>query len=142
MSRNLRRTLSWNAAMLAAAALISSGCASVGFEPPPPGGPPGPGGGPHGHGGYEYLGIPSGHLPPPGECRIWIPGQPPGQQAPPGKCEDLYHQVPLGAWLLHSPSKEPGHVEVSVYDDARVAVVVLIRLYEAATGRFLHAREP
>ena len=32
------------------------------------------------------LGIPPGHLPPPGECRVWYPGTPPGQQPPPGPC--------------------------------------------------------
>ena len=30
--------------------------------------------------------IPKGHLPPPGECRDWIPGLPPGQQPPPRQC--------------------------------------------------------
>lgn len=31
-------------------------------------------------------GIPPGHLPPPGECRVWIDGRPPGQQPPPTDC--------------------------------------------------------
>ena len=35
---------------------------------------------------YGYGGIPPGHLPPPGECRVWYPGVPPGQQPPPFKC--------------------------------------------------------
>ena len=26
------------------------------------------------------LKIPPGHLPPPGECRVWLPDVPPGQQ--------------------------------------------------------------
>jgi hypothetical protein len=30
------------------------------------------------------LGIPPGHLPPVGQCRIWIPGTPPGHQGPSG----------------------------------------------------------
>jgi hypothetical protein len=30
--------------------------------------------------------IPPGHYPPPGECRVWIPGRPPGHQPPPVKC--------------------------------------------------------
>ena len=30
--------------------------------------------------------IPQGHMPPPGECRVWYPGVPPGQQPPPGRC--------------------------------------------------------
>lgn len=36
--------------------------------------------------GERFGGIPSGHLPPPGECRAWIPGVPPGQQPPPTRC--------------------------------------------------------
>jgi hypothetical protein len=31
-------------------------------------------------------GIPAGHLPPPGECRVWYDGRPPGQQPPPTDC--------------------------------------------------------
>lgn len=26
--------------------------------------------------------VPDGHLPPPGECRVWYPDLPPGQQQP------------------------------------------------------------
>ena len=31
-------------------------------------------------------GIPPGHLPPPGECRVWYDNRPPGQQPPPTSC--------------------------------------------------------
>jgi hypothetical protein len=44
--------------------------------------------------------IPPGHYPPPGSCRIWVPGLPPGQQSPPGNCADLQHRVPPGAVLV------------------------------------------
>lgn len=30
--------------------------------------------------------IPRGHLPPPGECRLWFPDRPPGHQPPPTSC--------------------------------------------------------
>ncbi|HEX8257297.1 MAG TPA: hypothetical protein VF589_06660 [Allosphingosinicella sp.] len=44
-----------------------------------------------GHGG-----VPPGHLPPPGECRVWKPGVPPGHQPPPTSCRaarrDAYHR--------------------------------------------------
>lgn len=49
---------------------------------------------PHTHG------IPPGHLPPPGECRIWFPGLPPGQQPPPGDCAQLQYHVPRGALFI------------------------------------------
>ena len=48
----------------------------------------------------EILKIPKGHMPPPGECRIWYPDRPPGHQPPPGDCEDLRYHVPPGAWLI------------------------------------------
>ena len=44
--------------------------------------------------------IPKGHLPPPGECRIWFPDRPPGQQPSPGNCYDLERRVPSGATLI------------------------------------------
>jgi hypothetical protein len=31
--------------------------------------------------------IPYGHRPPPGMCRVWLPGVAPGQQSPPVPCE-------------------------------------------------------
>ncbi|WP_148253630.1 hypothetical protein [Aidingimonas lacisalsi] len=45
-------------------------------------------------------GIPKGHMPPPGECRIWYSNTPPGQQPPPGDCSRLRHDVPPGARLI------------------------------------------
>lgn len=37
--------------------------------------------------GYYYgQSIPNGHLPPPGECRVWYPDRPAGHQPPPFKC--------------------------------------------------------
>lgn len=49
----------------------------------------------------EHVDIPHGHLPPPGECRVWYPDLPPGQQPPPGNCRDLKRKVPPGAILVH-----------------------------------------
>ena len=31
--------------------------------------------------------IPPGHLPPPGECRVWYDDRPAGEQPPPSSCE-------------------------------------------------------
>lgn len=90
----------------------------------------------------EPIGIPPGHLPPPGECRIWIPGVPPGQQGPPGGCSALEARVPPGAWLVHRPGRDRDEVAVSVYDEARPGLVLLIRTYDFETGRLLRERRP
>jgi hypothetical protein len=58
-------------------------------------------GSPYGHRqGYGPPPIPGGHMPPPGECRIWYPDLEPGQQPPPGPCAQLRYQVPPGAYLI------------------------------------------
>lgn len=47
--------------------------------------------GAHGRGGWygdRVQGIPPGHLPPPGECRVWYDGRPPGHQPPPTSCRE------------------------------------------------------
>ncbi|MEN8108583.1 MAG: hypothetical protein ABFS22_11325 [Pseudomonadota bacterium] len=44
--------------------------------------------------------IPQGHLPPPGQCRVWYSGRSPGHQPPPGDCRALRHRVPAGAQLV------------------------------------------
>ena len=122
-------------------ALVSGACSStlvIRKDVPEPvvveSGPP-----PHAHPKkHGKLGIPPGHLPPPGQCRIWIPGRPPGHQPPPGRCSSLASQVPPGAWLIHSPSRARERVEVSVYHESRPRMVVVVRLYDAKTGRFLN----
>ena len=48
------------------------------------------------------TGIPPGQYPPPGQCRIWIPGRPPGRQPRAARCESLVGQVPRGAFLLYN----------------------------------------
>lgn len=72
-------------------ALAVGGCATYGGE----------GGYPHPHPhppGSVY--IPKGHLPPPGQCRIWFPSLPPGQQPPPGDCHELERRLPPDAILV------------------------------------------
>jgi hypothetical protein len=50
--------------------------------------------------------IPPGHMPPPGECRTWFPGEPPGRQPPSGNCDDLLDAAPPGAWVLYRPDAQ------------------------------------
>jgi len=130
--------------------LVLAACGSVEvvtrLPPPPPPfpGPPVPPGSTGPAVDYETSGvfptslrIPPGHLPPPGLCRIWYPGLPPGHQPPPGDCATLAARVPQGAWLLGRPTHEAGHVHVSVYDHERPGVVIVIRVFDSATGEFV-----
>lgn len=67
--------------------LLCSGCVVYGYDEYEP----------YPHHGYD---VPAGHLPPPGECRIWYPDRPAGQQPPPGSCRKLEWQVPPEAVLI------------------------------------------
>ncbi|MBX6392062.1 MAG: hypothetical protein IRY96_01205 [Burkholderiales bacterium] len=46
------------------------------------------------------VNVPPGHMPPPGQCRIWYPDRPPGQQPPSGDCRELGRRVPEDAVLI------------------------------------------
>jgi len=81
-----------------------------------------------------HLGIPPGHLPAPGECRVWYPGRPPGHQPPPQPCNRI-RRKPAGAWLVYRPDHE--HVRVSVISRSRPGIIVGVRLYQAETGLFI-----
>lgn len=93
-------------------------------------------------GSAANLSIPPGHLPPPGECRIWFPGRPPGHQPPPQRCSVAERELPAGAWLLYRPKQHPEYIHVNVCHTSRPAVVVAIRVYEAEGGRFVREEEP
>lgn len=84
----------------------------------------------------KRLGIPPGHLPPPGMCRIWYPGRPPGHQPRPGNCATLSRRVPSGAWLV-SRDGAPGRVRVYVYGEERSGAPLSVRVYSASDGRLL-----
>jgi hypothetical protein len=85
--------------------------------------------------------VPPGHLPPPGQCRIWYPGTPPGQQPPSGDCAQLASQVPPGAWLISRGSKKAKEFDVAVYDDKRPGVLLEVRIFAEKDGAFLGYRK-
>jgi hypothetical protein len=87
-------------------------------------------------GRFDRLRVPRGHLPPPGRCRIWLPGVSPGHQSPPRSCRYLEHRVPRGAWLLVRPYDYPRVVEVFVRD-YRNPGVRYHYVFDARTGRRL-----
>ena len=80
-------------------------------------------------GSYRYLGIPYGHLPPPGHCRIWYPGRPPGHQPPPVRCPIPFRQVPRGAWVVSWADESRGRLWVDEYDDRRDGIISRAREY-------------
>lgn len=49
----------------------------------------------------KLNGVPPGHYPKPGECRVWHSGRPPGQQPKPTACSSLMGRVPAGAFILY-----------------------------------------
>lgn len=87
----------------------------------------------HRHG---HTRIPNGHLPPPGECRIWYPGRPAGHQPPPFKCGQAHASVEPGGWYM-KPGPRAQEVEVVVYDAQRPGVVVDIGVFDARTGSMI-----
>lgn len=84
----------------------------------------------------QTLGIPYGHLPPPGLCRIWFPNRPPGHQSDAGQCHLLMSNVLPGAWLLTRTESNPSQIQVTVFDRYEPSDVIAIRYYIAETGKF------
>jgi hypothetical protein len=50
--------------------------------------------------GTNAAGVPPGHLPPAGMCRIWIDGVPPGKQPAPTDCNTAIARRPANARVL------------------------------------------
>jgi hypothetical protein len=86
---------------------------------------------------HDALGVPPGHLPPPGECRIWYPGRPPGHQPPPVRCAAAASHAPAGTWVLYRPAQERRVVHARDIDPRRAGVVVEVRVYDADRGKYL-----
>ena len=83
------------------------------------------------------LGIPPGHLPPPGQCRVWNPGQPPGHQAKARSCDRIERAAPAGSWIVYRPGDDKKVVHVRVIDTEQPGIVVSLRVYDAKDGRLL-----
>ena len=83
------------------------------------------------------LGIPPGHLPPVGQCRVWVPKTPPGHQAPPRSCQGIERAAPAGSWILYRPPGDKKVVHLRVVDERRPAVVRAVWVYDAKRGVLL-----
>lgn len=85
----------------------------------------------------KTLGVPPGHLPPLGMCRVWLPGKPPGHQAQSRRCSGIERTASAGSWILFRPTREKKVVHVKVVDEQRPGVVVRLRVYDAVRGTLL-----
>src|SRR5437660_1821755 len=90
------------------------------------------------------LGIPPGHLPKPGECRVWIPGVPPGRQPRPQSraCAGIEAVAPPGSWIIYRPEADRRFVHIREVDQRRVGMVIRVRVFEIETGRFVREENP
>jgi hypothetical protein len=89
------------------------------------------------------LGIPPGHLPEIGQCRIWAPGVPPGQQrwAKSVSCL-VVGNPPAGHWLLFRPTSDRRIVRVRVAHERRSGVITVVRVYRISNGEWVRDIRP
>ncbi len=78
----------------------------------------------------KLKGVPKGHYPPPGSCKIWYPNRPPGHQPPATSCNNIdRRRLEPGAFILHgdraydadynwreAERRRPGSVERDILD--------------------------
>lgn len=77
---------------------------------------------------FVDMGIPKGHLPPPGECKVWFPDRPAGHQPPPQSCSSAFRDRPLGAWVI-------------THEAHRFRVVTFVRTERGITERIRYYRD-
>lgn len=110
--------------------LLNAGCGTIGIlVNGGGGGVPAPEPGPRSYPSYRALNIPPGHLPPPGQCRVWYPGKPPGHQPPPTSCESALRSAGMDAWILYRVSGDPKILEVKEKKGNQPKIEVIISHY-------------
>jgi hypothetical protein len=80
------------------------------------------------------LKIPPGHLPPPGQCRVWVQGLPPGKQPKARGCSGIEDTAPPSSWVVYRPGKDKKVVHVREMDSRRVGIVVRVTVYDVQSG--------
>jgi hypothetical protein len=75
---------------------------------------------------FSALGIPRGHLPPPGQCKIWYPGKPPGHQPAPQSCVSALKNAPPGTWVI---THEGGKYKVNIFNRTRKGIIDEVKYY-------------
>lgn len=64
--------------------------------------------------GHGHDGVPPGHMPPAGTCRIWFDGRPPGHQPLPTDCRTAFEDAPPDARVIVGAG-----VDASDYDPGK-----------------------
>ena len=90
------------------------------------------------------LGIPPGHLPELGECRVWIPRLQPGLQPKPKSrsCDGIASVAPAGSWILYRPSRDRNVVHVRLVDEHRGGVVIRVQIFDIDSQRLVREENP
>lgn len=88
------------------------------------------------------LGIPPGHLPRAGQCRVWIPGVPPGRQARARSCAGILAVAPAGSWIVYRPARDVNVIRVQLIADDRPSVIRIVRIYDVGSKRLLREEPP
>ena len=132
------------AGLLSAGACTHTTTRTILLEPPPPNADVGGVESNRGPSTAARLGVPPGHLPDPGECRVWIPGTPPGQQPKPKSrpCPGIATVAPAGSWIIYRPGDNKKVVHVREVDARRPGTVVRIRIFDIETSRLLQEETP
>ena len=92
--------------------------------------------------GRGKIGVPPGHYPPPGQCRLWYEGRPPGRQPRAGSCDRVIAEAPAGATVLYRPTSDRRVIHQRVIDPVRVGVVISIIVFDAESGDWLRDERP
>src|SRR5438445_4016496 len=90
------------------------------------------------------LEVPPGHLPDPGECRLWYPGVSPGRQPRPRSrpCEEIAQIAPAGSWIVYRPNYDRRLAYVRVVDERRPGIVIRVRIFDLETYRLVREEWP
>lgn len=94
------------------------------------------------HDDRSPLRIPPGHLPAPGQCRVWHPGRPPGQQPRAESCAQAEASAPAESWILYRPREDRRLIHVRIVDPDQAGAILRVRVYDAERGTYLGTKQP
>ena len=91
---------------------------------------------------HEVL-IPPGHLPNPGECRVWIPGTPPGRQPRPRSrpCMGIEAVAPAGSWIVYRRADDRRLLYLRIIDERRAGIVIRNRIFDVDSWELIREED-